>query len=633
MKRVEAPSAGAASDVAAAVDGDTDGLDPTEREGGPPPAKRSRQRGGRGGATGGPSAALLSDQEAGSLGSSSSATRTSRTSGSGSANVLPPLLPQGDGGVFASLRGLSGGGGAAASATASLGSATLGGLGLGHLNALLLQQQQQQQQLQQQQLQLQQQQQLHQQSLVQQRQQLQQLQQQEQQPQLQQQADLLAQISQSQQPQQPQQQQQQHQQHAQLQQNQQQQQNQQLQLQQQQQEQSLVAQLRLGAAALHQPPDPQSILLANLLAQRVPPALDPHLFALSRAGLLGQSLNHPSGLAVAFAALNQQPAAAPPLLPHSQGIDASASLRAALLHGSTSGGGITGGGLGGGPLSYSLPLASMGSAAAASAAAAAVAAFPQHTFDSSASGRGVGGGGGSAVAASGGGGGGGGDILASSSGIQARKTVPVALPTDQETLSEYQCLLREQIIYFEASVDDIEASAQGRNKPIVLRQVGILCRHCARLAPGYRPRGAVYFPARLSGIYQGAKKRISLSMYTFAGSQSIHPRLSHTHSILSRTPVSPAAQNQAINHFADACRSIPDATRSRLLHLKEKKTFVLGGGKQYWANAAEVAGVTESDDGLIFRGGSDDSGGTGGSGASAANANTQSSADALTNRS
>ena len=60
---------------------------------------------------------------------------------------------------------------------------------------------------------------------------------------------------------------------------------------------------------------------------------------------------------------------------------------------------------------------------------------------------------------------------------------------------------------------------------------------------------------------------------------------------------------------------------------------MLGGGKQYWANAAEVAGVTESDDGLIFRGGSDDSGGTGGSGASAANANTQSSADALTNRS
>jgi hypothetical protein len=124
-------------------------------------------------------------------------------------------------------------------------------------------------------------------------------------------------------------------------------------------------------------------------------------------------------------------------------------------------------------------------------------------------------------------------------------------------------LLREQIVYFEANIDDIEAAAQGRNKPITLGQVGILCKHCAKLAPGYRPRGAVYFPAKLSGIYQ-------------------------------------AAQNQATNHFTESCRSIPDSIRARALALKDQKTVVLGGGKQYWANAAELSGVVETENGLSF---------------------------------
>jgi hypothetical protein len=155
-----------------------------------------------------------------------------------------------------------------------------------------------------------------------------------------------------------------------------------------------------------------------------------------------------------------------------------------------------------------------------------------------------------------------GEILGSSGGSE-RRVVPVSLPSDRETLSEYQCLLREQIVFFEATVDDIEATAQGRNKPIKVGQVGILCKHCARLAPGYRPRGAVYFPARLSGIYQ-------------------------------------AAQNQATNHFSESCRTIPEPLRVRAMMLKEQKTVVLGGGKQYWARAAELTGVVETENGLAF---------------------------------
>jgi hypothetical protein len=155
-----------------------------------------------------------------------------------------------------------------------------------------------------------------------------------------------------------------------------------------------------------------------------------------------------------------------------------------------------------------------------------------------------------------------GEILGSS-GDSKRRVVPVSLPSDRETLSEYQCLLREQIVFFEATVDDIEATAQGRNKPIKVGQVGILCKHCARLAAGYRPRGAVYFPARLNGIYQ-------------------------------------AAQNQATNHFSESCRTIPEPLRTRAMMLKEQKTVVLGGGKQYWARAAEMSGVGETENGLAF---------------------------------
>jgi hypothetical protein len=78
----------------------------------------------------------------------------------------------------------------------------------------------------------------------------------------------------------------------------------------------------------------------------------------------------------------------------------------------------------------------------------------------------------------------------------------LALPSDRGNLSEYQCLLRKQIVLFSVSINDIQCSAQGRNKPIVIGQVGVLCRHCARIPPGMRPCGASYFPGKLSGLYQ-----------------------------------------------------------------------------------------------------------------------------------
>jgi hypothetical protein len=139
----------------------------------------------------------------------------------------------------------------------------------------------------------------------------------------------------------------------------------------------------------------------------------------------------------------------------------------------------------------------------------------------------------------------------------------LSLSSDSDNLSEYQCLLRQQIVLFSVSAPDIQCSAQGRNKPIVLGQVGVVCRHCAYLTPGMRPSGAVYFPAKLSGLYQ-------------------------------------ASQNMAINHFQKNCHYIPDAIRESLVQLKGNKSTVVGGGKNFWANGAKVLGVVECDDQLRF---------------------------------
>jgi len=138
----------------------------------------------------------------------------------------------------------------------------------------------------------------------------------------------------------------------------------------------------------------------------------------------------------------------------------------------------------------------------------------------------------------------------------------LSLPSDKGNLSAYQCLLRAQILLFAVEIGDIQCSAQGRNKPIMLGQVGVLCRHCAKIPPGLRPCGAVYFPGKLSGLYQ-------------------------------------ASQNMAINHFSKSCRSIPEETRQRLLKLKEQKSSVLGGGKHFWANGARVVGVYETEEGQL----------------------------------
>eukprot|EP00934_Nitzschia_sp_Nitz4_P004038 Nitzschia sp. Nitz4//scaffold95_size97785//60021//61599//NITZ4_004672-RA/size97785-augustus-gene-0.109-mRNA-1//-1//CDS//3329560487//4028//frame0 len=152
------------------------------------------------------------------------------------------------------------------------------------------------------------------------------------------------------------------------------------------------------------------------------------------------------------------------------------------------------------------------------------------------------------------------------SGRKHSLPIPLFLDYDVETLTEYQCLLRQQIELFEAGPEDIKASAQGRNNPILLGQVGIRCRHCTQLPLKCRPRGAVYYSRTIDGLYQ-------------------------------------VAQNMSKLHFCKTCNQIPAETRAKLATL-QKVNRRAAGGKEYWSEGLRVLGVYEDGTAMRFRGSS-----------------------------
>lgn len=145
------------------------------------------------------------------------------------------------------------------------------------------------------------------------------------------------------------------------------------------------------------------------------------------------------------------------------------------------------------------------------------------------------------------------------------RIVPVFTEADKYVLSEYQSYLRQQMVFVETEYTAKRkgGKVQGRNKPITPGQVGVMCVHCAKVSFDSRPRGAVYYPATLEGIYQ-------------------------------------AAQNMSKNHFEVRCQSIPDEVRKQLVHLKKTKSVNVGTGKDYWKNSAENLGICEVDSRLFF---------------------------------
>jgi hypothetical protein len=143
-----------------------------------------------------------------------------------------------------------------------------------------------------------------------------------------------------------------------------------------------------------------------------------------------------------------------------------------------------------------------------------------------------------------------------------RPPVILYLPNDDEALSGYQCFIRKQIEFFEANDEDVSSNAKGRNKPIVLGQVGIRCRHCSSVSPKCRTRGAMYYPKKMILIYQ-------------------------------------AAQSVACTHLNKGCPKAPEEIKFELAKLHNNKSLI-GGGKAYWDKAAAAVGVHETINCLRF---------------------------------
>ncbi len=137
--------------------------------------------------------------------------------------------------------------------------------------------------------------------------------------------------------------------------------------------------------------------------------------------------------------------------------------------------------------------------------------------------------------------------------------------SDDRKLNEYQIFLRQNIELFRATQNDIFRLTRGKNKPIVLHQVGIRCCHCSHVAAGRRKKGSTYFPSNLMGLYQ-------------------------------------AAQNLSVEHLQSGlCPELPPDVKERFSrYASGKRSSVSGAGKKYWAEAGRRMGLIDTDDGIRF---------------------------------
>jgi hypothetical protein len=136
----------------------------------------------------------------------------------------------------------------------------------------------------------------------------------------------------------------------------------------------------------------------------------------------------------------------------------------------------------------------------------------------------------------------------------------MGLPDDNRRLSEYQIVIRQHLEIFEAKQEDVRSNIQGRKRRLFLGQAGIRCRHCSNLRLRHRGRAAVYYPLKLSGLYQ-------------------------------------AAQHMARSHLSDICSQIHPGIKQRLRDLRLRRETA-SGGKEYWAEAGRAIGLYETEDGL-----------------------------------
>lgn len=137
--------------------------------------------------------------------------------------------------------------------------------------------------------------------------------------------------------------------------------------------------------------------------------------------------------------------------------------------------------------------------------------------------------------------------------------------SDKETLSDHQVLLRKQIEYFEATLEDVRFFCPSRRHKVTVGQVGLRCKNCsaAGVQPTDRKKGCVYFPASLRALYQ-------------------------------------AAQNMGTTHLLGNCEHISAEVHQRLQEYTDAPARAGYGGKKYWAQSARNRGIYETEQGLRF---------------------------------
>ena len=154
------------------------------------------------------------------------------------------------------------------------------------------------------------------------------------------------------------------------------------------------------------------------------------------------------------------------------------------------------------------------------------------------------------------------------SGERMTHTIPLSLPTclarsiDKFTMTAHQFFLRQQIEVFQANEEDVSSHIRGRNKPILLGQVGIRCRHCAHVPVMRRQKGSTYYPSNKYGIYQ-------------------------------------AAQNMSSSHLqCGLCSEMPASVKMQFARILMENTHSSHSraGRPYWAESATQLGLVDTED-------------------------------------
>eukprot|EP00536_Pseudo-nitzschia_multiseries_P004808 jgi/Psemu1/302878/fgenesh1_kg.83_\ len=169
--------------------------------------------------------------------------------------------------------------------------------------------------------------------------------------------------------------------------------------------------------------------------------------------------------------------------------------------------------------------------------------------------------------------------VASSTPNRPPRTATLYLPLDADYLSEFHCLFRQQIEFFEFTDDYLKLrhrKTTGGSQVIRVGQVGVRCKHCAvALPPERRDKHSFVFTNSLDFLYQTVQK-----LYKH------HLLYDHYH---------PTAWKDGGGH----CRYVPLALKNNLLNLKSTGERA-SGGKRYWTASAQVLGIHETPTGLRF---------------------------------